>query len=125
MKIPPIFLFLLMGILNSSAQIERKSAVDVKADTAVATSTEKFDGKQNPKDRLSDLNLTREQRIKLKIIREANTKAKTAIENNAQLSEKEKKMQLRELHKKQAQKVQAILTDEQKATFKDRLAGIP
>ena len=43
--------------------------------------------------------------------------SKDAIENNAQLSEPEKKKQLRELQKAQLLKIQSILTEEQKAKF--------
>ena len=48
---------------------------------------------------------------------------KEAIENNSQLSESEKKTQLRGLQKEQAQNIQAILTDEQKEKFRSIRQG--
>ena len=54
----------------------------------------------------------------MKEIRQAGKSAKEAIEKNTELSETDKKKQLRDLQKAQAQKVQAILTEEQKAKFK-------
>ena len=117
MKIPLIVLALFLGTLSSSAQIERKPAV-IKTDSAQAVKPGNKADQQSRKDRLKDLDLTREQKMKLKEIREANKTAKDAIENNTQLSEQEKKKQLRTLQKEQAQKVQAILTPEQREKFK-------
>jgi Spy/CpxP family protein refolding chaperone len=117
MKIPIIVIVLSLAALSSSAQIERKPAV-IKTDSAQAVKPVKEADQQSRKDRLKDLYLTREQKMKLKEIREANKTAKDAIENNAQLSEQDKKKQLRELQKEQAQKVQAILTPEQREKFK-------
>ena len=117
MKIPGIVLLLLLSFLFSTAQIERKSAV-VKTDSTTGVSSANTNDKMNRKDRLKELDLTREQKIKLKEIRQSNQAAKAAIENNTGLSEEEKKKQIRTLQKEQAQKVQAILTEEQKAKFK-------
>ena len=114
----PVFIFLVfLSSISASAQIERKP-VTIKIDSAQTTGNDNKVDKQSRKDRLKDLNLTREQKMKLKGIRQANESAKSTIENNSQLSETEKKKQLRELQKTQAQKVQAILTEEQKAKFK-------
>ena len=117
MKIPGIVLLLLLSFLFSTAQIERKSVV-VKTDSTTGVSSANTNDKMNRKDRLKELELTREQKIKLKEIRQSNQAAKAAIENNTGLSEEEKKKQIRTLQKEQAQKVQAILTEEQKAKFK-------
>lgn len=117
MKLLPVVLLLFINTISASAQIERKP-VDIKTDSAIAINAENTVDKQSRKDRLKDLDLTKEQRSKLKEIREANKPAKDAIENNTQLSETEKKKQLHALQKDQAQKVQAILTKEQIAKFK-------
>jgi hypothetical protein len=117
MKIPVIMISLLLASLLSTAQIERQPNVAGKLDTIAFIKSEKND-KMNRKDRLKELDLTKEQKIKLKEIRQSNQAAKAAIENNTGLSEEEKKKQLRALQKEQAQKVQAILTEDQKAKFK-------
>ena len=118
MKFRLIFLLLLLGSLSSSAQIEREPIVSGKKDTIPFTASNEKNNKQNQKDRLKELDLTQEQKAKVKEIRQAGKSAKEAIENNAQLSEEEKKKQIRNLQREQAQKIQAILTPEQRAKFK-------
>ena len=118
------FIFSLITV-SVSAQIERKSVV-VKTDSAQITTNDNKVDKQSPvrtgtggrKERFKELDLTREQKGKLKEIMQANKASKDAIESNTQLSEADKKKQLRELQKAQAQKVQAILTPEQREKFK-------
>lgn len=117
MKYPFILLALLLGNLSLSAQIERAPVVG-KTDTIKFTASNEKKNKQSQKDRLEELDLTKEQKGKLKEIRQSGKAAKDAIESNAQLSEQEKKKQLRNLKMEQAQKVQGILTEEQKAKFK-------
>ena len=118
MKIPAIVLLFLLASLFSAAQIERKPIAAVKTDSTSVASASGTNEKMNRKDRLKELDLTKEQKIKLKEIRQGNQAAKSAIENNTRLSEEEKKKQIRALQKEQAQKVQTILTEEQKAKFK-------
>ena len=89
----------------------------IKTDSAQTTNNNKVD-KQTRKERLKELDLTKEQKGKMKEIVQAGKAAKEAIENNTQLSDEDKKKQLRELQKAQAQKVQAILTPEQREKFK-------
>jgi Spy/CpxP family protein refolding chaperone len=117
MKIAVIVPALLFFSISSSAQVERKPAV-IKADTAKTAAVQKDDDKPSRKDRMKELDLTREQRIKMKELMQANKVARASIENNPQLSEPEKKRQLRELQRQQAQKIQAILTPGQLAKFK-------
>ena len=116
MKYPFIILALLLGNLSLSAQIERPEVG--KKDTIPFTASNEKKNKQSQKDRLKELDLTKEQKAKVKEIRQAGKSAKEAIENNTQLLEEEKKKQLRNLQKTQAQKVQAILTPEQREKFK-------
>ncbi len=118
MKIQGIISVLLLTTLTSSAQIERKP-VAIKEDSAVAVvETDNKVDKQSRRERMKNLDLTREQRAKLKELMQANKVAKEAIENNTQLSDQEKKKQLRDLQRQQAQKIQAILTPEQIEKFK-------
>jgi Spy/CpxP family protein refolding chaperone len=124
MKLLLLVLLPLINTISASAQIERKP-VDIKTGSAIAIYDENTVDKQSRKDRLKDLDLTKEQLSKLKEIREANKPAKDAIENNTQLSETERKKQLHALQKDQAQKVQAILTKEQIAKFKAGIQNNP
>ena len=118
MKITAIIFTLLFTSFSASAQIERKPAV-VKSDSAASTTpSDKRMNKQGRKDRLKDLDLTKEQRSKMKEIRQSGQAAKEATENNTNLSEAEKEKQMRALQKEQAQKMQSILTEEQREKFK-------
>ena len=117
MKITCIVLSLSLTALSASAQIERKPVI-IKTDSAQTATNDIQGDKQSRKERFRELNLTREQKGKMKEIVQANKAAKEAIENNTQLSDQDKKKQLRELQKGQAQKVQAILTPEQLEKFK-------
>lgn len=111
-----LFSFLLFSVF-ASAQIERKPAI-TKADSASTTSSSGKMNKQSKKDRIKDLDLTKEQKMKMREIKQSGKSTKESIENNTSLSEEEKKQQLRALQIEQAQKIQEILTDEQKAKFK-------
>ena len=120
MKITWFVLFLFLTALTATAQVERKPVV-VKTDTSQATANDPQVDKQSRKERFKELDLTREQKSKLKEIMQANKAAKEAIENNTQLSDQDKKKQLRELQKAQMQKIQAILTPEQQEQFRKQL----
>ena len=113
MKISLIAFILSLITLSASAQIERKPAAIKKDSTQTVTDEGNKGDKQSRKERMKELNLTREQKGKMKEIMQSGKAAKEAIENNTQLSDQDKKKQLRELQKGQAQKVQAILTPEQ------------
>lgn len=115
MKYPVILFTLLLFSFFASAQVERKPA---KADSAATTSSVNKMNKQSKKERMKDLDLTREQKMKMKEIRQSGKATKESIENNTSLTEPDKKKQLRALQIEQAQKIQEILTDEQKAKFK-------
>ena len=118
MKISLLAFVLSLVTLSASAQIERKPVVAAKSDSTQTTTTANKVDKQSRKERMRELDLTREQKGKMKEIMQANKAAKDAIENNTQLSEADRKKQMRELQKSMAQKIQAILTPEQMEKFK-------
>lgn len=117
MKIPVIAFFFSVITIAASAQIERRPFV-VKADSAQTTSSDTKVDKQSRRDRFKELDLTREQKGKLKEIMQAGKAAKDANENDTKLSDEDKKKQKRALQKAQMQKIQTILTTEQLAKFK-------
>ena len=118
MKISLLAFALSLVTLSASAQIERRPVVAAKSDSTQTTTTDNKVDKQSRKERMKELDLTREQKGKMKEIMQANKAAKDAIENNTQLSEADRKKQMRELQKSMAQKIQAILTPEQMEKFK-------
>jgi hypothetical protein len=117
MKRPVIAFLLSLITISASAQIERKPVV-VKADSTQTTGNDTKVDKQSRKERFKELDLTREQKGKLKEIMQSGKAAKDAIEKDAKLSAEDKKKQRRELQKAQMQKIQAILTSEQLEQFK-------
>lgn len=72
----------------------------------------------NKKDLIKDLDLSTGQEAKLKEIRQTIRMKRETIDNNDQLTDDERKKQLRELQKQQARWIQDILTDEQKEKFR-------
>ncbi|HMC99173.1 MAG TPA: hypothetical protein VKH37_03440 [Ferruginibacter sp.] len=103
----------------SFAQVQRQFT-HKNADSA--NSNEMLKGKNNQEDRkqmMRELNLTKEQREKIKEIRQANQAKKEAIENDTTLTAEQKETRLRELKREMGQSMLPILNDEQKAKFKE------
>ena len=101
---------------TSFGQIQR-NVVKQKSDSASANP---FPSKENEsrKEILKELDLTKEQKVKLKEVNQLMKASKEAIENNMELSEIQKKEKLKVLKKEQMSKIQSILTEEQKIKFR-------
>lgn len=85
MKKPGIIFALLLSSLFSIAQVQR---IPLKsADSAANKSAVNTMDKAGKKDLMKDLGLTKEQRSKLKEIRQSNKAKKESAENNDQLSD--------------------------------------
>jgi Spy/CpxP family protein refolding chaperone len=110
MKLPGLFLILLLSSVITFAQVER--VPPAKTDSLSGTS---ISGK---KDLVKDLDLSTGQQAKLKEIRQTIKMKRKAIDNNDQLTDEERKKQVRELQKEQAKYIEGILTDEQKEKFR-------
>ena len=76
------------------------------------------EGKMNRKKMMRELNLTREQRSKLKEIKQSNLAKKDEISNDDKLTDEQKKVKLKELKRGQVQSTMTILNDEQKAKMR-------
>ena len=68
---------------------------------------------------LKELDLTREQKGKLKELHQANKIKKEEIDNDTKLSDTEKQQKLKQLRQEQMQGTMSILTDEQKQKLKE------
>ena len=101
---------------TSFGQIQR-NVVKQKSDSASANP---FPSKENEsrKEILKELDLTKEQKVKLKEVNQLMKASKEAIENNMELSGIQKKEKLKALKKEQMSKIQSILTEEQKIKFR-------
>jgi Spy/CpxP family protein refolding chaperone len=109
-----LFLFAVAGLLfaaTGNAQVKRNST---KSQTVQSDSTHHFRrGKM-----MDNLNLTADQKAQLKTMREDAKQQREAIQNDASLTQDQKKEKMKELHKTQSEKMNSILTPEQQATWK-------
>ena len=110
-----ISLLMLITGYVSLAQVQRTPVKQKTDSSAIVIEPEK--NKDSRKEMFRELNLSREQKIKMKEINQSMKASKEAIENDTALSETEKKAKLRVLKKEQVQKIQALLTEEQKVKF--------
>ena len=110
-----ISLLILMTGYISLAQVQRTPVKQKTDSSAIVIEPEK--NKDSRKEMFRELDLSREQKIKMKEINQSMKASKEAIENDTALSETEKKAKLRALKKENIQKIQAILTEEQKIKF--------
>ena len=102
----------------SFAQVQRKVAVTNKPDSAAITTDKKtLSGREKMKV-AKELDLNKEQKSKLKEIRQSAKAKKDAIENDDKLSAEEKKAKLKELQREQAKSTMSILNAEQKEKMK-------
>jgi Spy/CpxP family protein refolding chaperone len=109
-------------IITVNAQVQRKKTTPI-ADSAAATANKAADNKGGRKDMMKELHLTKLQKHKLKEMRLSGKTKMSEIQNDAKLSEEEKKTKLKELRKQQMESTLAVLNDEQKAKFKKMQKG--
>ncbi|MEO5944148.1 MAG: hypothetical protein ABIP30_08540 [Ferruginibacter sp.] len=77
------------------------------------------DSSQKAKVKIKELNLSKDQRGKLKEMKQENKTAKDQVENDATLSEKQKKQQLKALKRQNAEKMNTLLTDDQREKLRE------
>jgi hypothetical protein len=106
-----------MFIAASFAQVQRKSS-KIAADTSNAVAERKTAKIGSRKEQMKELDLTREQKVKLKEIRQTGKAKKAAIEADDKLSNDEKKTKLKELQKEQLTNTMSIMSEEQKEKMK-------
>ena len=75
-------------------------------------------GKMQHAQMWDDLNLTQDQKDKMKKLREDNMSKMDAIKNNSSLTDDQKQEQMKTMREDQRKSMEAILTDEQKAKMK-------
>ena len=67
---------------------------------------------------MNDLNLTSDQKVKMKEIQESSKEQRNAIINDASLTQEQKMTKMKDLRKSQSEKVNSILTPDQQAKRK-------
>ncbi|HTB53469.1 MAG TPA: hypothetical protein VK718_11915 [Ferruginibacter sp.] len=95
--------------LASFAQVQRDAPLPGVAQSD-STSTS---NKQSFWQQMQALDLTKDQRVQLRQIRQTNKATRETILSNDSLTEDQKKMQLKELRKETVKNIHAILTDDQ------------
>lgn len=100
------------------SQVQRKSVVVNKADSATVTNERKPETRGEKKQLVKDLDLNKDQKSKLKEIRQSSKAKKAIFENDEKLSADEKQAKLKELKREQAKSTITILNDEQKEKMK-------
>jgi Spy/CpxP family protein refolding chaperone len=116
-KISLVLLFM-FSIAISFAQIQRaKSAPAAKPQDSIAAVTN-IRSAGHKKEMMKELNLTKEQKSKLKEIKQAHKAQLDEVQNDAKLSAEEKKAKLKTLKLEQLKKTMAVLNEEQKAKMK-------
>ncbi len=114
----PLVAFLLSLSSLSFSQIQRVSKSKPLQDSASAQMQSKPADKNGRKQMLKELDLSREQRGKLKDIMKGGKSQKATLDADTTLSAPARQQKNRELKKLQAEKIMGILNEEQKTKFK-------
>lgn len=93
--------------------------VQMQKDKEARSAKVKEYGKKREAKMKEELNLTEEQSAKMAQNRKANMEKVKAIRENGSLSDEQKKVQVRELMKKQKESMKSILTEEQLQKMKE------
>jgi len=102
--------------LTTTAQIQR-TVVKQKPDSTSSVQVPAQNNKPG-KEIFRELDLSKEQKLKLREINQSMKASKDALESDTTLNEAARKEKLKALRKEHATKVQAILTEEQKIKFR-------
>ncbi|MFN8308299.1 MAG: hypothetical protein U0T79_16115 [Ferruginibacter sp.] len=111
---------IIIGSINAKTQVQRQIDRKPPVTNNKAPLGNMSAKEQKPKMRgvLRQLDLTRQQQVQLKQIRQEQQAKKALIESNEQLSDPEKKKQIREMQKEFLTKLESLLTDAQKEKLK-------
>jgi uncharacterized protein YlxW (UPF0749 family) len=109
---------------STFAQIERKKIADTNKIKGTGQNSEMdeqvaFSKKKDQLKLLKELNLTREQKGKLKEMRQANQSKRAAVMNDVSLTEAQRQAQLKALQLSGAVGLQGILNEAQKKKLKE------
>lgn len=110
-----IFVFVICAGLitaNSMGQVKREV-------NPAQTSHSKTANKKKKKEMMKELNLSKEQRAQIKELNRSIKEKKAAIKSDQSLREDQKQSKLKELHKEKEEKMDNILTPEQRIKLDD------
>ncbi len=101
---------------TANAQVQRKKTA-LPADSTVNTSAKSSGGK---KEMFKELNLTKEQRVKLKELRQDGKAKMDEVQNDSKLSDADKQLKVKALKAEQLKITMALLNEEQKEKLKQQ-----
>jgi Spy/CpxP family protein refolding chaperone len=101
-------------IIGSNSFAQTKKELNEAPVTAAAPATKSED----PKDKYKNLNLTEDQKSKLKELNKKNKADKAKLEADATLTADQKAVKLKDLKKEQSKAFKTILTPQQLETYK-------
>jgi len=104
--------------LLSQAQVQRTTKPVVGPDSTAIGNPIANTGKGGKRKALKELNLSKEQRSKIKEIRQSEKVKEDQIANDNSLTEEQKNAKLRDMKMQQAQNMRSVLNDEQKEKMK-------
>ncbi len=115
-----LFSILFFTSICAKAQIQRKPmAVNFQTDSLERSAPQSQSNQKNSKQLFKEMDLTKEQRGKLKEVRQQAKAKRLEIENNTDLSPKERKEQLKIVRKEADASIQAVLSAEQWKQFQE------
>lgn len=117
-----IFVLLAITFMGQLVSAQEKESTPAELNK---TKTEKngfHKGKHKKDAMMKELNLSEDQKAKLKEMREANKSKRDAIKNDSKLTDEQKKEQMKALKEEQKKGMQGVLTDEQKSKMKEMKA---
>ena len=98
----------------SFAQIQRQKKEVAKPDSSAGAAVQTKDEGPGRKEMMKELDLSKEQKLKIKAFRQDAKAKKDAIENDTTLKPEEKQARLKELRKELEQNTISVLSREQK-----------
>lgn len=111
-KITVIAIAALLFGMNANAQVRR----NVNSDQKVQSDSLK---RNHDRGKIKDMNLTPEQKSKMKELRQNNKSQMDAIKNDATLTQDQKKEKIQTLRKSEKQNMGQVLTEEQKSKLRE------
>ena len=98
----------------SFAQIQRQKKEVARPDSANTAAAQKQDDGMGRKEMMKELDLSKEQKLKIKAFRQDAQAKKDAIDNDNTLKPEEKEAKLKEVRKELQQNTMSVLSREQK-----------
>lgn len=114
-------IFVVLAITCISQLVSAQEKENAPAEQNKANTEQGFHkrGKHKKDAMMKKLNLSEDQKAKLKEMRDANKSKRDAINNDGKLTDEQKKEKMKALKEEQKKNMQGVLTDDQKTKMKE------